>query len=957
MTIGTQNFPQRSVEHAVSPLNFVEVLGARTHNLKNINVTFPQNQLTVLTGVSGSGKSSLAFDTINAEGQRRYRESFSIYTRSFLSHLPRPDVDKINGLMPVISLEQKKGHKNPRSTVGTATEIYDFMRLLYAKLAHPYALETGRKMESQTEEQILSHILKGFSHQTLTFMAPIVRGRKGHYADLLEEFMLKGFTKIRLNGVIIDLGADLVLERYKKHTIELVIDHIWIDQQEMERINQALTLAILYGKGTLMVMDADQKTYCFSTNFVDSTTGLSYDRPEPSLFSFNTVAGACSTCSGLGEIVQIDFKALIPNTQLSIAQGAIVPLGPYKATLLFKKLEALLKLYHYDLACPVSSLPCALLNLLLFGNVVNYPFGDVAYAPEPFEGIIETLQNKQERLSIKEGTVIEEMFSMVTCPSCLGARLNQVARSFKIAQKSISELSHMDLTALQQWFDLLPAYLDHAQQIIARDILKEINKRLQFLIDVGLNYLNLNRSLHSLSGGEAQRILLARQIGTKLLGILYVLDEPSIGLHQRDNAQLIAALKKLRDMGNTILVVEHDREMMLAADYLIEIGPQAGVGGGQVVASGTVLEFLAQNNSTADFLSYRKDFPIPICRRKGNGKWLTIQGCQGNNLKNIDLSIPLGMMVCITGVSGSGKSSLIHRTLVPILKKYLYNSYVAPLTYKQAVGLEHINKIIEVSQAPIGRTCRSNASTYTGMFADIRNFFALLPEAKIRGYKPSRFSFNLKEGRCSACEGMGVQRIDMGFLPELYVACQTCMGKRYNKETLQIHYKGKSIADVLDMTVDSALHFFREHPAIRVKLEALEQVGLGYITLGQHATTLSGGEAQRIKLATELALKSTGSTLYVLDEPSTGLHFQDILVVMGVLEKLVAQGNTVLIIEHNMDIIKASDYIIDLGPEGGQAGGAIMAQGTPEQVAQMQGSSTGCFLKKELARSISHQRQ
>lgn len=928
--------------------NRVEVLGAKTHNLKNIDLSFPRNKLVVLTGVSGSGKSSLAFDTIHAEGQRRYRESFSAYARTFLGSLTRPDVDKINGLSPVIAIEQKTITRNARSTVGTTTEIYDFMRLLFARIADAYSYATGARMGAQNETQILESILDTFSGQPITIMAPLVRGRKGQYRALLERLERMGFTKVKVDGVVVALEDLPTLERHKKHDLYLVIDHLLVDKKQTERMQNALQLGLKQGKGTIVVTDAQQNEHDFSTYLMDTAAGIAYPTPEPNLFSFNTPYGACHTCTGLGEITKIDIDNLVPDKHLSIKEGAIVPLGAYKETLIFKKIEAILKFHGHRLSDPVALLPKNVLHLLLLGNVVKHPVGSVAPLLEPFEGILAVLIKQNDRDATKYKHTEASFEYTACCPDCAGTRLNKVALSFKIHEKSIADLSAMHLLELQKWFALLPNVLSQKQQIITHEILKEIDKRLLFLLDVGLHYLQLNRSLHSLSGGEAQRIRLATQIGTQLLGVLYILDEPSIGLHQRDNARLITALKALRDIGNTVLVVEHDSEIMLEADYLIEIGPQAGPHGGTVVASGTLTEFLGQPSVTADFLTQKKSFCMPHQRRQGNGNMVTIRGCTGNNLKNATVTIPLGRMVCVTGVSGSGKSSLIHKTLLPILKKKLYYSCVVPLPYEEAIGLDNINKVIEVSQAPIGRSPRSNPSTYTGMFTDIRTFFSLLPEAKIRGYKPGRFSFNLKEGRCMTCEGAGLQRIEMGFLPEVYISCETCKGKRYSRETLDIQYKGKSIADVLDMTVADALDFFVAHPSIHTKLHALAQVGLGYITLGQHATTLSGGEAQRIKLAAELSKKSTGDTLYILDEPSTGLHFQDVAELLRVLQKLVDQGNTVLVIEHNIDIIKVADYVIDVGPEGGAEGGAIVAVGTPEEVACVPESYTGHFLQKAL---------
>ncbi|AWN81377.1 excinuclease ABC subunit UvrA [Candidatus Cardinium hertigii] len=926
--------------------DYIEVLGARTHNLKNIDLRFPRNQLVVLTGVSGSGKSSLAFDTIYAEGQRRYRESFSAYARNFLENITRPEVDAINGLSPVIAIEQKTTHSHARSTVGTFTEIYDFMRLLFARIADAHDHCSSNKMVVQNEDQLFTDLLNMYAGQSVTLMAPLVSGKKGHFGELFNRLIRLGFHKISLDGTIKELDDSLTLARYKKHDIALVVDHVIVTKPNQDRMKHSLQLALLHGKGRVKVVDAAHQSRYFSTSLVDVETGCAYDAPEPSLFSFNTAHGACPTCAGLGEKIQVDIDSIIPDKTKSIYQGAILPLGAHKSSILFKKITTLLAFYRHQITDPVETLPLPLLHLLLLGNTVQSATNKGLDYVEPFPGVIPTLIKEQER----EGSVTSSMGTIfeAVCPDCAGSRLNKVARSFKIKERTIAELASMELDKLQAWFTQLPASLTERQQQIAQELIKEISKRLQFLIDVGLHYLQLNRSLKTLSGGEAQRVRLATQMGIQLLGVCYILDEPSIGLHQRDNSRLIAALKTLRDMGNTLLVVEHDRETMLEADYLIEIGPQAGLYGGLVVAAGSLPEFLMQDSVTAEFLNRKRDFPFSATRKKGNGNAITLMGCSGHNLKNITVTIPLGMMVCITGVSGSGKSSLIHKTLLPILQRKLYNSPVVPLDYKEATGLVHINKVIEVNQAPIGRTHRSNPATYTTIFTEIRNFFALLPEAQIQGYKPNRFSFNIKEGRCNSCEGIGHQRIEMGLLPEIYVTCASCKGKRYNRETLAVRYKGKSIADVLDMTVEDAFSFFKNHATICSKLHTLMQVGLGYITLGQHATTLSGGEAQRMKLATELTQKSSRDTLYILDEPTTGLHFQDIVDLLSVLQKLVEQGNTVLVIEHNVDMIKVADYVIDLGPEGGDAGGYVVAVGTPEEVALAQASHTGYFLRKEL---------
>jgi excinuclease ABC subunit A len=934
----------------------IEVVGAREHNLKDIHVSIPRNQLVVITGISGSGKSSLAFDTIYAEGQRRYMESFSAYARSFIGNLERPDVDKINGLSPVISIEQKTTSRNPRSTVGTVTEIYDFMRLLFARAGEAYSYLSGRKMIRQTEDQILEGIFQHFNKKKLTLLSPVVRGRKGHYRELFVQIRKSGFTKVRVDGKIEDITAKMQLDRYKIHDIEMVIDRIVADETDRFRIAQSVARSLKEGKGVMMLLDETGAVHHFSKFLMDPTTGLSYDEPAPNLFSFNSPYGACPTCNGLGVIEEITEDSVIPDKKLSILRGGIIPLGEYRDIWIFKKVEAILKRYKLSLSTPIKDIPREVIKILLHGDDVPVAVPSVKYPGTDwntkFEGIINFLEKMRDDASEGAKRWMEEFMITRTCPECNGARLKKESLHFKIDEKNIAELSSLGILQLQAWFKDLDARLSPKQRTIATEVLKEIRKRIGFLVDVGLDYLDLNRPLRTLSGGEAQRIRLATQIGTQLVGVLYILDEPSIGLHARDNVKLIQALKNLRDLGNSVVVVEHDKEMMLASDYIVDIGPGAGRHGGKVVASGTPEVFLRNNSVTSGYLNGTRKIPYRSEIRKGSGHDLLLTRASGNNLKGIDFRLPLGTFTCVTGVSGSGKSTLIHETLFPILNRHLFHSRTEPLPYKSITGLEHIDKVIEVDQSPIGRTPRSNPATYTGVFTDIRDLFAQMPEAKIRGYKPGRFSFNVKGGRCETCEGAGLRLIEMEFLPDVYVNCETCKGKRYNRETLEVRFKGKSISDVLDMTVEEAVNFFENQPRILRKIETLNDVGLGYISLGQHATTLSGGEAQRVKLATELSKRDTGKTLYILDEPTTGLHFQDIAHLLEVLQKLVDKGNTVLVIEHNLDVIKSADYIVDLGPEGGQAGGQIMVTGTPLQVSKHKSSYTGKFLRQELEHAV-----
>jgi excinuclease ABC subunit A len=930
----------------------IEVYGAREHNLKNIDVKIPRNRLVVITGISGSGKSSLAFDTIYAEGQRRYMESFSSYARSFIGDMERPDVDKINGLSPVISIEQKTTSKNPRSTVGTTTEIYDFLRLLFARAGEAVSYITGKPMIKQTQDQIIDQILSQHEGRKLHILAPMVKGRKGHYRELFVQIGKMGYTKVRVDGELMELTPKMQVDRYKIHDIEVVIDRIIPKAEDRYRISQSVGTALKLGEGSLLLLDEKDQVQYFSQNLTDPESGISYEEPSPNSFSFNTPYGACPTCKGMGQIEEITEESIIPDPSLSIMRGGIAPLGEYRDLWIFKQLEALLKAHKSSLSIPINKIPKGVLDIILYGSEEPIPVASKKYPGTDwntkFEGIITFLKNQQESESDKIQDWIRDFLNIRECPDCQGQRLKKESLHFLIDHKNIAELSDMDVSGLAAWFENIEERLTSKQQAIATEILKEIRKRIGFLNGIGLDYLTLNRPLKTLSGGEAQRIRLATQIGTQLVGVLYIMDEPSIGLHQRDNVKLIKALQDLRDLGNTVLIVEHDKDMMLEADYILDIGPGAGRHGGRVVSEGAPNVFIEKGGTTADYLSNRVRMEIPTQRRTGNGNILSIKGAKGHNLKNVQLNIPLGTITCVTGVSGSGKSSLIHDTLFPILNKHFFRAKREPLPFKEVIGLDNIDKVIEVDQSPIGRTPRSNPATYTGMFSDIRTLFAELPESKIRGYKPGRFSFNVKGGRCETCEGAGMKKIEMEFLPDVHVPCETCKGKRFNRETLEIRFKGKSISDVLDMTVSEAIPFFEHQPKINRKVQILNDVGLGYITLGQHATTLSGGEAQRVKLSEELSKKDTGKTLYILDEPTTGLHFQDIRKLMDVLQKLTDKGNTILIIEHNLDVIKVADHIIDLGPEGGKGGGKIIAEGTPEKVAKAKGSFTGYFLNKEL---------
>jgi excinuclease ABC subunit A len=933
---------------------FLEIFGAREHNLKNIDLKIPRNKVVVITGLSGSGKSSLAFDTIYAEGQRRYMESFSAYARSFLGGMERPDVDKINGLSPVIAIEQKTTSKNPRSTVGTVTEIYDFMRLLFARAADAYSYHSGKPMIRQTEDQILEQLFTKFAGKKLYLLAPVVKGRKGHYRELFEQVRKLGFSKVRVDGVVLEVVPKMQLDRYKIHDIEIVIDRIVAEEDDRFRITQSLKSALQHGKGVLMVREESGEIHYFSKYLMDPETGLSYEEPAPNSFSFNSPYGACPSCNGLGVIEEITRESIFPDPNLSITRGGIAPLGEYRDIWIFKKIEALLKHYKCSLSTPIKDLPEAVVEVLLYGDKIEVAVDSVKYPGTQwnttFEGIINFLQKYQEGSSDKIQEWVAEFTISKTCPECQGYRLKKEALHFKLDGTHIGELAMLDIQGLAGWFEGLESRLSEKQQRIGAEVLKEIRKRIGFLLDIGLDYLSLNRPLRTLSGGEAQRIRLATQIGTQLVGVLYILDEPSIGLHQRDNVKLIQALKRLRDLGNSVLVVEHDKDMMLESDYIVDMGPGAGRHGGHVVASGTPAELLKSDSVTARYLQGKIGLDIPSTRRAGTGEQLVLKGAHGNNLKNVTVAFPLGTLIVVTGVSGSGKSTLIHETLFPLLNREFYNSKKEPMPFDRIDGLKQLDKVIEVDQSPIGRTPRSNPATYTGMFSDIRTLFTELPESKIRGYKPGRFSFNVKGGRCEDCEGAGMKLVEMDFLPDVHIPCETCKGKRYNRETLEVRFKGKSISDVLDMTVEQAVEFFEFQPKILRKVITLSEVGLGYITLGQHATTLSGGEAQRVKLATELSKKDTGKTFYILDEPTTGLHFQDIDLLMNVLQKLVDKGNTVLVIEHNLDVIKVADYLIDMGPEGGNKGGTVVVQGSPEKVAAHPESHTGKFLKEELHR-------
>ncbi|TBH75714.1 excinuclease ABC subunit UvrA [Aquirufa nivalisilvae] len=930
----------------------IEVLGAREHNLKNIDVQIPRNQLVVITGISGSGKSSLAFDTIYAEGQRRYMESFSAYARSFLGNMERPDVDKIEGLSPVISIEQKTTSKNPRSTVGTTTEIYDFLRLLFARASEAFSYLSGEKMVKQSVDQIINTLLQQFQGGKVQLLAPVVKGRKGHYRELFVQIAKWGYTKVRVDGEIVELEPKMQVDRFKVHDIEIVVDRLVVKEDDRFRISQSLQTAMNLGKGQVFILDEKGKLHYFSQTLMDPKTGLSYDEPAPNTFSFNSPYGACPSCNGLGQIEEITEESVIPDPELSIIRGAIAPIGEYRDLWIFKQLEVLLKPYQVGLSTPIAKFPRKAVEMMLYGTDEPVPVPSKKYVgtewTTKYDGIIHFLKRQQESGSEKTQDWLKDFLEVKTCPDCHGYRLKKEALCFKIDGKHIGELAQMDILDLENWFEGLFLRLSDRQQQIGVEVLKEIQKRIGFLTQIGLNYLTLDRPMKSLSGGEAQRIRLATQIGTQLVGVLYIMDEPSIGLHQRDNEKLIHALKDLRDLGNSVLVVEHDKDMMLESDYLLDIGPGAGRHGGHIVGQGTPAEFLKLQTPTAQYLNGQLAIEIPEKRRKGTDKVIKLIGASGNNLKHVTVSIPLGKMISVTGVSGSGKSTLIHDTLVLKLKQHFDRTKRDPKDFKGIEGLELIDKVIEVDQSPIGRTPRSNPATYTNMYSDIRTLYCELPESKIRGYKAGRFSFNVKGGRCESCEGAGRKKIEMEFLPDVLVECESCKGKRFNRETLEVRFKGKSISDVLDMTVEQALEFFEHQPKIYRKVKTLLEVGLGYITLGQHATTLSGGEAQRVKLAEELSKKDTGKTLYVLDEPTTGLHFQDVKLLLEVLQKLVDRGNTVLIIEHNLDVIKVSDHVIDLGPEGGLAGGQIVAEGTPEEVAKVKKSHTGRFLLKEL---------
>ncbi|MFN8437238.1 MAG: excinuclease ABC subunit UvrA [Cytophagales bacterium] len=931
---------------------YIEIYGAREHNLKNFDLKIPRNKLVVLTGISGSGKSSLAFDTIYAEGQRRYMETFSSYARSFIGDMERPDVDKINGLSPVISIEQKTTSKNPRSTVGTTTEIYDFLRLLYARAGEAFSYISGKKMIKQSEDQIVSHIIQNFNAKKLTLLAPIIKGRKGHYRELFQQIAKQGFTKVRVNGTIEEISPKMQLDRYKTHDIEIVIDRIIPKEEDRFRISQSVQTALKHGQGVIMVLTESNETIHFSKFLMDPENGLSYDEPAPNTFSFNSAYGACPCCNGLGIIEEITKESVIPDKELSIYKGGIAPLGEFRDIWIFKQLEVILKSNKFTLSTPIKDLPKELIDIILYGSNEAIELDSKKYPGEQwetkYEGIVTFLKKQQLYGTEKSQEWASDFTIEKVCPECNGARLKKEALWFKIANKNIAELSNLDINLLYSFFENIEAELNDRQKIIASEILKEIRKRINLLVEVGLTYLTLNRPMKTLSGGEAQRIRLATQIGSQLVGVLYILDEPSIGLHQRDNVKLIKALQNLRDIGNTVMVVEHDKDIMLDCDYLIDVGPGAGRHGGEIVAQGHPSEFKKLSSTTAQYLNGLKAIEIPKERRKGNEKALLLTGAKGNNLKNTNLHIPLGKFVTVTGVSGSGKSTLIHETLYPILSQHFYNSKKTPLAYENFTGLEHIDKVIEVDQSPIGRTPRSNPATYTGVFTDIRDLFTQLPESKIRGYKQGRFSFNVKGGRCETCEGAGMRVIEMEFMPDVHVPCESCKGKRYNRETLEVRFKGKSISDVLDMTVEQAVDFFEAQPKILRKIQTLKEVGLGYITLGQHATTLSGGEAQRVKLATELSKKDTGKTLYILDEPTTGLHFEDIKKLLDILQKLVDKGNTILVIEHNLDVVKVSDHVIDIGPEGGNAGGKIVFEGTPEELIKNKDSITGKFLALEM---------
>ncbi len=943
---------QDNIENEAS--DNVSVYGARVHNLKNIDVSIPHNKLTVITGLSGSGKSSLAFDTIFAEGQRRYVETFSAYARNMLGVLERPDVDKITGLSPVISIEQKTVNKNPRSTIGTTTEIYDYLRLLYARIGTAYSYLTGEKMVKYTTEKILSLIFEKYNGRKIYILSPLVKNRKGHYKELFEQMRKKGYIYVRVDGEIQELKYGMRLDRYKNHSIELVVDKMKVEEKYTDRLKDTTDTAFKQGEGQIMIYDLeDDSVSHYSKMLMDPATGMSYKEPAPHNFSFNSPQGSCPKCKGLGYVNIIDREKIIPDDLISIHDGGIVPLGKYKNSLIFWQISAICEKYGATIKTPIKDIPEEALDDIMNGtderlNLKNDTMSTSNYF-HTYEGLVKYIELQQaDDASYQAQKWAGQFFSRTTCPECNGARLNKEALHFVINGKNIAELAAMDISDLTDWFDTLPTSLTDQQNIIAKEIIKEISGRLHFLLDVGLEYLALNRSSATLSGGESQRIRLATQIGSQLVNVLYILDEPSIGLHQRDNIRLITSLKNLRDSGNSVIVVEHDKEMMLESDYIVDLGPYAGRKGGEIVFAGTPKEMLATSTMTADYLNGRKEISIPSERREGNGKSLMLKGCTGNNLKNVNITFPLGKFLCITGVSGSGKSSLINGTLQPILSQYFYRSNKEPLPYKEIIGIENIDKVVTVDQTPLGRSPRSNPATYTGVFSDIRNVFVGLPESKIRGYKPGRFSFNVAGGRCEACKGNGYKSIEMNFLPDVLVPCEVCGSKRYNRETLEVRFKGKSIADVLDMTINQAVIFFENVPSILNKIKALQDVGLGYIKLGQPSSTLSGGESQRVKLATELSKRDTGNTLFILDEPTTGLHFEDVNVLLGVLNKLVDKGNTIIVIEHNMDVIKCADYIIDMGMEGGRNGGTLLAEGTPEEVAKCAHSITSKYIAEEL---------
>ncbi len=943
--------------------NKIKIWGARVHNLKNIDVEIPRDSLTVITGLSGSGKSSLAFDTIFAEGQRRYIETFSAYARNFLGGMERPDVDKITGLSPVISIEQKTTNKNPRSTVGTTTEVYDYLRLLFARAGKAYSYETGEPMVKYTEEKVMEMIIQNYAGRRILILAPLVHSRKGHYRELFEGLRRKGYLHVRVDGELTEITQGMKVDRYKNHDIEVVIDRMAVKGSSGqvgaapsdERLRKSVSLAMKQGEGRVMIMDHETGSVKhFSKQLMCPTTGISYGEPAPNTFSFNSPQGACPRCKGLGYINEIDLSKVIPNRKHTIHEGGILPLGKYKNQMIFWQIDAILHKYSCDLKTRIEDIPDEALNEILYGSLENVRIDkELMHTSSDyfvsFDGVVKYLRSVMENDDSAGGQKWADQFlAECVCPECHGQRLNREALSYKVGDKNISELASMDISELRQWLDTVEPMLDHQQQQIAAEILKEIRTRLDFLLEVGLDYLALNRQSASLSGGESQRIRLATQIGSQLVNVLYILDEPSIGLHQRDNDRLIRSLKELRDLGNTVIVVEHDRDMMLAADYIVDIGPRAGRKGGEVVFQGTIDEMMKQQTITAQYLSGQMSIPLPARRREGNGHSLVLRGCRGNNLKNVTVEFPLGKLILVTGVSGSGKSTLINETLYPILSRHFYRSLQQPMPYDSIEGLEYIDKVVNVDQTPIGRTPRSNPATYTGVFSDIRSLFVNLPEAQIRGYKPGRFSFNVKGGRCEVCGGNGYKTIEMNFLPDIQVPCEECHGKRYNRETLEVRFKGKSIADVLDMTINQAVEFFENVPDILRKIKTIQDVGLGYIKLGQSSTTLSGGESQRVKLATELSKKDTGKTLYILDEPTTGLHFEDIRILMDVLQRLVDRGNTVIVIEHNMDVIKLADWVIDMGPEGGRNGGTVLTTGTPEEVARSKKGFTPRFLKEEI---------